>query len=203
MNKRRAALRHLIPALAFLVSVAGAGGGCAELATLVPGAGQPLKVALEREDISALVADYMTRLQASAFWQQTVCNLEKRPTVAVWPVQNTVAQRLDDQIPFLLWAVESSLVTTKKASVVDQKNLQEAAEKSAIDKGAAVDSATAAKLGRQLGAGYFVSGRLGSAEVKVNTERQVRFSLFLQVLDVDTGLIRFQSEVVIDKAPKK
>lgn len=211
MNARGAALGHLLPLCAVLALMAGSAGGCAELAKSVAQvtarpdrAAAVVPASLDRDDITALVSDYLTRLQASAFWQQTVTTAEKRPVVAVWSIRNATSQQVAE-MPFLLWSIETSLAGTKSVSVADRGRQEQVAKDAGIAIDAVVDAAAARKLGRALGAEYFVSGKLTVSQGIVEAKLQQRYSLYLQVLDIDTGLIRFQSEVVRDKAlaPRK
>ena len=71
-----------------------------------------------------------------------------------------------------------------------------------IQQGSAYDPRTAQRLGRQLGAQYFFTGKITSVDERLNNVRRVQYTLFLQVIDVETGLIRFQNEVARSKALK-
>ena len=57
--------------------------------------------------------------------------------------------------------------------------------------------------GRQLGAAYFVTGRITSVDEKLSDIRRLQYSLFLQVLEVETGLVRWQHEVTRSKQLKR
>ena len=54
------------------------------------------------------------------------------------------------------------------------------------------DPATAARLGAQIGAKYYVTGKVTSNEERFDDERRVQYSLFLQVIEVETSLVKFQ-----------
>lgn len=199
-------LRCLV-AVVMLMSLAAFTAGCSARA-LRGGEGtanpdldrQAMSVTLDRDDITYLVSDYLTRLEASAFWQQTVRNEPKRPVVAVWPIQNATTQHLDDQMLTLLSSIETALVNTNNVLVADRSRQAELADEIGVQRGAAFDPASAQKIGRQLGARYFVTGKITSVDERLNKMRRVQYSLFLQVLEVETGLIRFQSEVARTKA---
>jgi len=159
-----------------------------------------MSVTLDRDDITYLVADYLERLEPSAFWQQTVKGAAVPPVVAIWPIQNATTQHLDDQMLTLLSSIETALVNTNAVRVVDRSRQQELAREIGIQQGSAYDPASAQRLGRQLGAQYFFTGKITSVDERLNKMRRVQYSLFLQVLDIETGLIRFQNEVSRSKA---
>jgi len=161
---------------------------------------QALSVKLDRDDITYLVADYLERLEASAFWQQTIKGASQPPVVAIWPIQNATSQHLDDQMLMLLSSIETSLVNTGELRVVDRSRQEELAAEIGIQHDAMFDPASAQKLGRQLGAKYFFTGKITSVDERLSKLHRVQYTLFLQILEIETGLIRFQNEVSRSKA---
>ena len=161
-----------------------------------------MSVALDRDDITYLVADYLKSLEASPFWQQTIKGAAKPPTVAIWPIQNATTQHLDDQMLTLLSSIETSLVNTNRVRVVDRSSQEALAREIGIQQGPMYDPSTAQRFGRQLGVQYFFTGKITSVDERLNNVRRVQYSLFLQVVEIETGLIRFQNEVSRSKAVK-
>ena len=154
-----------------------------------------MSVTLDRDDITYLVADYLERLEPSAFWQQTMKGAAEPPVVAIWPIQNATTQHLDDQMLTLLSSIETALVNTGAVRVVDRSRQEELAREIGIQQGSAYDPSLGAALGRQLGAQYFFTGKITSVDERLNKMRRVQYTLFLQVIEIETGLIRFQNEV--------
>lgn len=201
----RSAARGL--ALAALVLTAFAAAGCQpRVMRGGPGTDRPdldrpaMSITLDRDDITFLVADYLARLEASPFWQYTVKEASRPPVVAIWPIQNATTQHLDDQMLTLLSSIETSLVNTNAVRVVDRSRQEELAREIGIQHGAAYDPASAQRLGRQLGAQYFFTGKITSVDERLSNKRRVQYSLFLQVIEIETGLIKFQNEVTRTKA---
>jgi len=161
-----------------------------------------LRVTLDRDDITYLVADYLKTLEASPFWQNTIKSAPRPPIVAIWPIQNATTQHLDDQMLTLLSSIETSLVNTNRVRVVDRSSQEALAREIGVQHGAAYDPRTAQRLGRQLGAQYFFTGKITSVDERLNNVRRVQYSLFLQVVEIETGQILFQNEVARSKAVK-
>jgi PBP1b-binding outer membrane lipoprotein LpoB len=161
-----------------------------------------LSVGLDRDDITYLVADYLKTLEVSPFWQDTIKGAAKPPTVAIWPIQNATTQHLDDQMLTLLSSIETSLVNTNRVRVVDRSSQEALAREIGIQQGPIYDQSTAQRFGRQLGVQYFFTGKITSVDERLNNVRRVQYTLFLQVVEVETGLIRFQNEVSRSKAVK-
>ena len=162
-----------------------------------------MSVTLDRDDITYLVSDYLARLEASAFWQQAVKGAPSTPIVAIWPIQNATTQHLDDQMLTLLSSIETALVNTNAVLVVDRSRQADLALEIGIQQGAIYDQRTAQRLGRQLGAQYFFTGKITSVDERLNNQRRVQYTLFLQVIEIENGLIRFQNEVARSKALQK
>jgi uncharacterized protein (TIGR02722 family) len=201
-------LRPIAPLLA-LFGLAAALSGCAATAmrggegTENPNLDRPaMSVTLDRDDITYLVADYLKSLEASPFWQDTIKSAPQPPIVAIWPIQNATTQHLDDQMLTLLSSIETSLINTNRVRVVARSRQEELANEIGVQHGAAFDPSTAQRFGRQLGAQYFFTGKITSVDERLNNVRRLQYTLFLQVIDVETGLIRFQNEVTRSKAVK-
>jgi uncharacterized protein (TIGR02722 family) len=191
------------------IGLAAALAGCAASAirggegTDNPNLDRPaMSVTLDRDDITYLVADYLKSLEASPFWQDTIKNAPQPPIVAIWPIQNATTQHLDDQLLTMLSSIETSLINTNRVRVVARSRQEELANEIGVQHGAAFDPSTAQRFGRQLGAQYFFTGKITSVDERLNNVRRVQYTLFLQVIDVETGLIRFQNEVTRSKAVK-
>lgn len=161
-----------------------------------------MSVTLDRDDITYLVADYLKRLEDSPFWQDSIKTAPQPPIVAIWPIQNATTQHLDDQMLTLLSSIETALVNTGRVRVVDRNSQDALIREIGVQQGSAYDPRTAQRFGRQLGVQYFFTGKITSVDERLNNVRRVQYSLFLQVVEIETGQIRFQNEVTRSKAVK-
>lgn len=195
----------------FLLSIACLGGlaivtGCATTVvrggegTDNPELDRPaMSVKLDREDINYLVADYLEELEASRFWQSEIRAGGGRPLVAIWPIQNATSEHIDDQLLTLLSSIETALVHTGDVRVVDRSTQDALVREIQGQQSTAYNPATAQRLGKQLGVQYFFTGKITSIDERLDKKKRVQYSLFLQVLEVETGLIEFQNEVTRSK----
>ena len=99
----------------------------------------------------------------------------------------------------LLSSIETALVNTGDVRVVARASQDALAREVGIQQGRAYDPAAARTIGRQLGAQYYFTGKITSVDEKLSKVRRVQYSLFLQVLEIETGLIEFQNEVTRSK----
>jgi len=159
-----------------------------------------MSVVLDREDLEYLARTNVNAFMKSAIWQETIVQAPTPPLVSIWPIQNATTQHIDDQIAALLSSIETYLVNSRQVDMVSRERQQELVRELRLRQSDIYDPATAGKLGRQLGARYFVTGRITSVDERLKRTRRVQYSLILQVIEVETGLIRFQNEATRSKA---
>jgi len=158
-----------------------------------------MSVGLDREDINYLVAENIESLSKSRFWNRDIETAPAPPVVAIWPIENRTTQHLDDQLLTILSSIETSLVQSGDVRVVNRMRQEELAREIGLQRSGMFDPATAQQLGKQLGAEYFVTGRITSVDEKLDKARRLQYSLFMQVLQIETGLVMWQHEATRSK----
>lgn len=171
-----------------------------------PGTSRPLldkramSTTLDREDVNYLVDENLAALTASPFWTQEIQKSpEGRSLMAIWPIQNESAQHLESELDQILGSIETVLVNEPKVAVVSRERQSELAAEVGVQQGAAFNPNAAAKIGRQLGAKYYVTGKVTATEERIRRRRRVQYTLFMQVLELETGLVKFQHESIRSK----
>ena len=162
-----------------------------------------LGVGLDREDINYLVAENLAHLQASKFWTGTIQRTDPPAIVAIWPIENRTTQHLEDQLVTILSSIETTLVNSGSVRVVARNEQENLIDEIQRQGGSMYDPRTAQRAGRQLGAKYFVTGRITGVDEKLSGVRRLQYSLFLQVLEVETAQVRWQNEVTRSKQLKR
>jgi TolB-like protein len=140
---------------------------------------------------------------ASASTARTSTTSCPRTTIAIWPIENRTTQHLDDQLLTVLSSIETSLVQSGDVRVIARSSQDALADEIYRGRSAMFDPATAQRAGKQLGAQYFVTGRITSVDEKMKKMRRLQYSLFMQVLEVETGQLMWQNEVTRSKALKR
>ena len=161
-----------------------------------------MSITIDRADIEYLVSENVKALAASALWNNTIEKAPTPPTVAIWPIRNATSQHIDDQMVALLSSVETYLVNSGDVRMVSKENQQQLGQELSLRQIDIYDPQTIGKLGRQLGAQYFATGKVTSVEERFQRTRRVQYSLILHILEVETGLIVFQNEATRSKALK-
>ncbi|MHC4558722.1 MAG: CsgG/HfaB family protein, partial [Planctomycetota bacterium] len=175
--------------IAALVTLVGCGGPKAVRGGA--GTGNPkldeaaMSVQLDRADIEYLVSENIKALSSSVLWNVTIEKAEKRPVVAIWPIQNATSQHIEDQMATLLSSIETYMVNSGDVRVVSRERQQKLVNELRLRQSDIYDPQTIGKFGRQLGAQYFVTGKISSVEERLQKTRRVQYSLVLQVLEVE------------------
>ncbi len=162
-----------------------------------------MSTTLDKSDIDYLVDQNLGGLYDSRFWRGEVTSNEQLPAIAIWPIENATSEHLEDQMLTLLSSMETSLVNSGEVQVIARARQAALAREIGVQQGAAYDAAQAATLGRQLGAKYFVTGKLTAVDERLQKTRRLQYSLFVQILEVETGLVKFQHETARSKALKR
>jgi uncharacterized protein (TIGR02722 family) len=189
-----------------LVPTAFAAAGCKPKAVRGgPGTENPnldqgaMSTTLDRRDLQELMRMNMDKLMSSPWWAQ----MTQTPgqVVAIWPFKNETSEHIDDQLNTLLGDMETELVNGGTVAVVSRERQAEMANEVAVQQNRNIyDPNFANQIARQLGAKYYITGKVGSVDEFFNNERRVQYTLFFQVIEVETSLVRFQNKAERSKA---
>jgi penicillin-binding protein activator len=159
---------------------------------------QAMGTGLDKRDLSKLLNENLTALESSAVikrWQA-----ESQPRLAVLPFRNETSEHIESALQALSSDIETKLVNAGHVRLISRENQDQLTEEVVKQQGGAFDKGTIANWGKMAGARYFVTGKVFSSDEMFNGERRVQYSLFLQVLDVETGDVLFQNKTSLTKA---
>jgi uncharacterized protein (TIGR02722 family) len=153
---------------------------------------------LDRRDLQKMLHDNMAALQGSAViqrWQG-----ENRPSIAVLPIRNDTSEHIDSSLDSLISDVETTLINGGHVRVISHENQGALTDEVKRQQTDAFDQATVSKWGRQVGARYFVTGKIFANDERRDDERRIQYTLFMQVLEAETGEVLFQNKASVTKA---
>ncbi len=157
-----------------------------------------MSTGLDRRDLQQMMNENMQTMRKSAVVQRWM--QENRPTVAVLPIQNETTEHIDSALNALLSDIETELVNWGAVQVISLQNQQQMMEEIRRQYAGGFDQTKIAHWGKQLGARYFVTGKVYTTDERVGDQRRVQYYLFMQVLNVETGEILFQNKTNTTKA---
>src|SRR5215470_720522 len=159
---------------------------------------EAMSTGLDRRDLQKMLHDNMNALQSSAMvqrWQG-----ENRPSVAVLPIRNDTSEHIESSLDSLISDVETTLINAGHVRVVSHENQGALVDEVKRQQSDAFDQSTVSRWGRQVGAKYFVTGKIFANDERRDDERRVQYTLFMQVLDAETGEVLFQNKANVTKA---
>jgi len=187
-----------------LLSALGLSGGCAHHTRAVRGDDEPgldyaaMSTTLDRRDLQRMLNENMEKLRTSAVVQRW--SSENRPSVSVLPIKNETTEHIDSPLQALISDVETKLIEWGGVRVISLENQQDLLNEIRRQYSEGFDQTQIAHWGKQIGARYFVTGKVYTTDERVGVQRRVQYYMFMQVLDVETGEILFQNKSAVTKA---
>lgn len=154
---------------------------------------------LDRKDINKLYDDVIRDLKGSSIvnqWERQAAQGDA-PVVAIFPMHNATGQ--DIQLDALLSKFETDLVNHTSADVVSHENQEELIAEVKRQQSDAYNPQRLSQYGNQLGAQFFVTGKVYGVREQVKKEKRQQYMMFVQVLNVETGAVKFQKEAKVTK----
>lgn len=190
--------RHLYTSFTLGLLAITLAGGCAPKAVR-GGAGTEnpnldagaMGTGLDRADLDYLMKENMTKLYASPLWA-TWKGGGQPPVVAIWPIKNDTSEHLGDQLLTLLSDMETELINSGTVNVVSRERQAEMVQEVGVQQSDYFDPSKAVMIGKQIGAQFYVTGKIQAVDERVKKERRVQYTLFMQVIEVETSMVKFQ-----------
>jgi hypothetical protein len=159
---------------------------------------QAMGTGLDRRDLQKLLSENMNALNTASVVERW--KSESSPKLAVYPFRNETSEHIDSALDALISDVETRLINAGHVQVISLENQSGLIAEIKKQQGDAYDQAQVAQFGKQLGVKYVVTGKVFTTDERMNKERRVQYYLFMQVLDVETGVILFQNKAALTKA---
>ncbi len=158
-----------------------------------------MSMGLDRKDINKMYDEVVDKMMDSAIVDQwnRQASQDEAPVVAAFPMRNETDQDL--ALDALLSKFETDLVNQTSVDVISHKDQSEMIAEIKRQQSDAYDPKRLASYGNQLGAQYFITGRVQGVREQVKKEKRQQYFMFVQVLEVETSAIKFQYEAEVTK----
>jgi uncharacterized protein (TIGR02722 family) len=160
-----------------------------------------LSTGLDKDDFQRACRDTLNKLRSSPVMNEWR-TANPQPIVAVFPFQNSTSEHIDSALDTILSETEQWLLDAQTVRMVARDRQAQMIREVEGQQHAVFNPAHAAKYGKQLGAKYFITGKVSGADERNPDMRRVQYFLYMQVIDVETSEIRFQGKSEITKAIK-
>lgn len=191
--------KMLLVCLLSCMAIACAGGQRAVRGDDEPGLDYAaMSTSLDRRDLQKALHENMEVMHNAPVVQRWMS--ENRPAVAVLPMRNETSEHIDSALQALITDVETQLINWGAVKVISLENQQQLMEEIRRQYAEGFDQSQISHWGQQIGARYWIDGKVYSTDERVGDQRRVQYYMFIRVLAVETGEILFQNKVAITKA---
>jgi uncharacterized protein (TIGR02722 family) len=160
-----------------------------------------MSTGLDKDDIQRMLSENLNNLRNSPImdlWRSH----RGADTVAVFPFQNETTEHIDSQLSTILSETETWLVEAGTVTMISRERQNAMIAEVEGHRNAVFNPEHIAQYGKQLGAKYFVTGKVSASDERSDGARRVQYFFFMQVLEIETGVIRWQHKAYITKALK-
>jgi len=119
--------------------------------------------------------------------------------VAAFPFSNETTEHIEPQLQAILSEAETWLVESNTVTVIARERQNQIVGEIEGTRNAVFNPAHVAQYGKQLGAQYFLTGKVSTSDERTEDARRVQYFFFMQVIEVETGAIRWQHKAYVTK----
>lgn len=158
-----------------------------------------MSTGLDKRDLETLLHESLQSLLTSPIahkWDQD----KNKPRIAIYPLANETSEHVDSQLQALLSDIETFLVNSQLVSVISVERQQQMLAEVEKQHGGGFDPSHIVEYNRQLGAEFYITGKVFAADERTKEGRRVQYFMFLQVIEVATSAIAWQHKSSPTKA---
>ena len=127
---------------------------------------------------------------------------DRRPVLFVDRSKNKTSEHIDTES--VTDTIQSKLINSGKCRFVDMSVVDRVREQLEYQQDSGmVDQASAAQMGRQIGAEFMLYGNLSSIVKRDDSTKDVYYKFTLKMLNIQTGIIEWSGEKEIRKTRKR
>jgi uncharacterized protein (TIGR02722 family) len=157
-----------------------------------------MSTGLDKRDLEKLYDENMKSLMNSAIvakWKA----MPEPPVVSIFPIANETSEHIREPLDALSSKLETTMINSGIATMIDHAQQDRLIAEIQKQQGGDFNEAKSAQVGRQLGAKYFITGKVHDSSEKADDERRVQYFLFMKVVEIETGIIKWQNEANLTK----
>lgn len=159
-----------------------------------------MSLRFDRRDLERLYAENIEKMLSSRIANTWSRNQGRTATVAIFPMRNETSEHIDSALDTILSKFETDLVNEGYVDVVSHENQTDLIAEVKQQQQDAYDPTRIVRYGKQLGVQYFITGKVYDETDFSGDERRVQYSMFVQIINVETGKVEWQNEADLTKA---
>ena len=163
---------------------------------------QTMGTTFDKRDLDKLMHENLTKFVESGIARQWSSD-KSRPTLAIYPMANETSEHIGSQLDALMSDIETYMVNTNLVRVVSVERQKQMIREIEKQHGGGFDPNHIAEYNKQLGAQYYITGKVFSSDQAAGGERRVQYFMFMQVIDVATSEVVWQNKAQVTKGIAK
>ena len=157
-----------------------------------------MSTGLDKKDLEKLFDENVKSLLESPLFAKWKAEATP-PIVALFPLEMETSEQVREPLDALLAKMETTLINSGVVTIIDRSLQDKMIEETLRQRGGAFDDQARALVGRQLGAKFFLTGKVYDSAERNEDERRVQYFLFMKVIEVETSAVRWQNEANLTK----
>lgn len=158
-----------------------------------------MSTGIDKRDMEQLLHENLKAMMEAPI-ARTWSAQNPKSTLAIYPLANETSEHIDSQLKALLSDVETFMVNSGLVTVISVERQQQMIAEIEQQHGGGFDPAHIAEYNKQMGAQYYVTGKVYTSDERANGERRVQYFMFMQVIDVATSAVVWQNKASFTKA---
>jgi hypothetical protein len=160
-----------------------------------------MSTGLDKDDIQRMMSEDLNNLRTAPImdvWRSH----HSQDTVSIFPFQNDTTEHIEPQLQAILGEAETWLVESNTVTMVARERQNQVIAEVEGQRNPVFNPAHVAQYGRQMGVKYFLTGKVSANDERAEGARRVQYTFFMQVIEVETSVIRWQHKAYVTKAVK-
>jgi hypothetical protein len=160
-----------------------------------------MSTGLDKDDIQRMMSENLNNLRTAPVmdvWRSH----RSQDTVSIFPFQNDTTEHIEPQLQAILGEAETWLVESNTVTMVARERQNQVIAEVEGQRNPVFNPAHIAQYGRQMGVKYFLTGKVSANDERADDARRVQYTFFMQVIEVETSVIRWQHKAYVTKAVK-
>ena len=158
-----------------------------------------MSTGLDKRDLEKLLHETMASMlnsTAAKNFQES----KSRPRLAIYPLANETSEHIDSQLQALLSDIENYMVESDMVDVISVERQRQMMAEVDIQHGGGFDPTKISAYNKQMGAEYYITGKVFSSDERTAEGRRVQYFMFMQMIEVATSAIKWQHKSALTKA---
>ncbi len=157
-----------------------------------------MSTGLDKRDLQKLLHESLQSLMRSPIAHRW--NAEgTRPKVAIYPLANETTEHVDSQLQALLADIETFMVDSQLVTVISVERQRQMIAEVEKQHGGGFDPNHIVEYNRQLGAEFYITGKVFASDERSEDGRRVQYFMFMQVIEVATSAVVWQHKSNVTK----